>query len=300
MIFSIPKALALVASFSSAASAAALPEPQRLVPLPGYSEIPQAWQARHGLTDATYQTAFTSSNNQGYTLKTVSGYTINDQPRFAAIWEKYSTRRDYVARHGLTDAAYQTAFNQYVNQGYRLRHVDGYAVGTAVRYAAIWDKTPFSGDWVARHGLTDAAYQAAFTQYVDQGYRLVHVSGYTQNNSPRFAAIFERPTRPSSESWVARHGLTNAQYQQAFTQYVNQGYRLLTVSAYVVNNVDYYAAIWDTSAVGGWVARHGLTNSQYQQAFNEYVDQGYRLTHVAGYTLNKNQDRYAAIFVRDW
>jgi len=44
-----------------------------------------------------------------------------------------------------------------------------------------------------------------------------------------------------------------------------------------------------------WVAHHGLTSEGFQQRFDEYVDQGYRLTHVSGYTVN-GEDHYAAIW----
>jgi hypothetical protein len=32
-----------------------------------------------------------------------------------------------------------------------------------------------------------------------------------------------------------------------------------------------------------WVARHGLTSEQYQQAFDQLTSQGYRLDLVSGY-----------------
>jgi hypothetical protein len=63
--------------------------------------------------------------------------------------------------------------------------------------------------------------------------------------------------------------------------------------------VDYYAAIWDKSPVGGWVARHGMSSDGYQQEFNTWVGQGYRLTLVSGYTLDSDHDTYAALWVKD-
>jgi hypothetical protein len=214
----------------------------------------------------------------------------SSQDRYAAIWAK-SGGPAWVARHGLTSAQYQAAFDQFVGQGYRLVDVSGYEVNGQDRYAAIWVKS--SGTpWVARHGLTSTQYQAAFDQFVGQGYRLVKVSGYSVNGDDRYAAIWDKS---GGSAWVARHGLTSAQYQAAFDQYVAQGYRLVDVSGYSVNGQDYYAAIWDKSAGSAWVARHGLTSAQYQAAFDQYVGQGYRLVHVSGYSVN-GQDRYAAIW----
>ncbi len=128
------------------------------------------------------------------------------------------------------------------------------------KYAAIWSKSS-STAWVARHGMTSAQYQSEFDKYVAQGYRLIEVSGYGVNGKDRYAAIWDKSP---STAWVARHGMTSAQYQAEFDKYVAQGYRLVQVSGYGVNGQDYYAAIWDKSPSTAWVARHGMTSAQYE------------------------------------
>ncbi|KAK5658692.1 hypothetical protein OQA88_2092 [Cercophora sp. LCS_1] len=250
------------------------------------------WQARHRLTSSQYQSTFDSLVASGYRLTYVSGYTINDDPRYAAIWEQTSGAA-WVARHGLTGAQYQTEFDKWTSQGYRPRLVNGYTVGGSARYAAIWDKSPAPGAWVARHGLTSAQYQAEFDKWTGQGYRPVHVSGYSDGGQARYAAIWEKTSGPA---WAARHGLTSAQYQSTANTLVGQGYRIAKVSGYTVNGVDFYAAIFDKAPTKGWVARHGLTSAQYQAEFDKWVGQGYKLTVVSGYTLSGSQDRYAAVW----
>src|SRR5580765_4100037 len=118
----------------------------------------------------------------------------------------------YVARHGLTSTQYQGQFDDLVKQGYRLREVSGYGVGNQALYAAIWDKSP-SPAWVARHGLRSAQYQTEFDAQVKAGYRLVQVCGYGVGNQAFYAAIWDKSPSPA---WVARHGLTSAQYQAEF------------------------------------------------------------------------------------
>jgi cytochrome c biogenesis factor len=236
------------------------------------------WVARHGMTSAQYQAEFDKYIGQGYRLVQVSGYGVNGQDRYAAIWDK-SPSTAWVARHGMTSAQYQSEFDKYVAQGYRLVQVSGYGVNGQDRYAAIWDKSP-STAWVARHGMTSAQYQAEFDKYIGQGYRLVQVSGYGVNGRDLYAAIWDKSP---STAWVARHGMTSAQYQAEFDKYIGQGYRLVQVSGYGVNGRDLYAAIWDKSSSPAWVARHGMTSAQYQAEFDKYVAQGYHLVDVSGY-----------------
>lgn len=202
-----------------------------------WQQIPSPpWVARHGMTSSQYQAQFDALVNQGYRLNLVSGYTINGSDLYAAIWDK-STGPDWVAKHGLTSTEYQSAFNNYTSQGFRLKHVSGYAIGTDARYAALWEKS--SGPaWAARHGLTADQYQSAFNAYVGQGYRLVLVDSYTVNGIDLYAAIWEQSTGPA---WVARHGLTSQQYQTVFNQLVSQGYKLICVAG---NGSDLYAALW--------------------------------------------------------
>lgn len=296
--FSIPalgRALALFSVVSSVLPATAASIPTSIHDtLEARAAV--AWQARYGLTTATLQSTFDSLVSDGYRLTYVSGYTINDSPRYAAIWDK-SASSAWQARSGMTAAQYQSTFDSLLSEGYRLRLVDGYAVGNSVRFAAIWDKSAGPEAWVARHGMTAAQFQTNFDNFVGQGYRLVHISGYTEGGQARYAGLWEKSS--DNSAWAARFGLTAARFQTVFDDYVGQGYRLARVSGYVVNNVPYYAAIWDKAPTPAWQARSGMTGAQFQSEFDKLLGEGYRLTVVSGYTLNSNQDRFAAIWVKD-
>jgi hypothetical protein len=238
-----------------------------------------AFVARHGMTSQAYQQAFDQLGQRGYCLALVNGYSVGNQDRYAAIWEKKNCPQ-FVARHGMSSQDYQQAFDQLVGQqGYRLRLVSGYEVGGQDRYAAIWEKTAGPA-FVARYGMTSQAYQQAFDQLGQQGYCLTWVSGYSLGNQDRYAAIWEKTSCPP---FVARHGMSSGAYQQEFNQLTGQGYRLKLVSGYELGGQPTYAAIWEKTAGPPFVARHGMTPSQYQQEFDSLVNQGYRLSLVSGY-----------------
>ncbi len=148
--------------------------------------------------------------------------------------------------------------------------------------------------WVSRHGLNASEYQAEFTKWTSQGYRLVQVSGYNQDGKAMYAAIFEKIV--NSPPWQARHGLTTGQYQVEFDKMNQQGYRPVQVSGYAVGNTAYYAAIFEKKVSGiAWKARHGLTASQFQTEFDKSVSEGYRLVDLCAYNVG-SQDYYAGIF----
>src|SRR5438093_217379 len=98
--------------------------------------------------------------------------------------------------------------------------------------------------------------------------------------------------------WVARHGLTSAQYQAEFNKWTKHGWRLREVSGYGVGNQDRYAAIWEKSSGRAWEAHHRMTADQYQTQFDQLVDQGCRLRWVSGYGVGADA-YYAGLWERD-
>jgi CubicO group peptidase (beta-lactamase class C family) len=94
---------------------------------------------------------------------------------------------------------------------------------------------------------------------------------------------------------AARHGLTDAQYQQAAEMYAKQGYRLTSVSGYQSGGTTRYAALWTKAPGPVQSTRHGINSQQYQNDVNAMVKQGYRLTYVNGYGIGSTA-YYASIW----
>jgi 2-oxoglutarate dehydrogenase complex dehydrogenase (E1) component-like enzyme len=96
-----------------------------------------------------------------------------------------------VARHNMTPSSYQTYFNAYTSQGYRLVHVSGYSVAGVTYYAAIWDKSAGPA-WVARHGMSSTSFQSYINTYINSGYKVSDVTGYSVNGVAYYAALWEK------------------------------------------------------------------------------------------------------------
>ena len=141
-------------------------------------------------------------------------------------------------------------------KGYRPVDVSGYTVNGTDFYAAIWEQRS-DVTWAARHRLTASQYQAAFDDFLSQGYRLIDVSGYELNGEEYYAAIWEQRSGPD---WAARHGFTSAGFQVEFDNLVAQGYRLVNRSSYTVNGEVLHAGIFERVSEGAWQSRSGLTS----------------------------------------
>ena len=163
----------------------------------------------------------------------------------------------------------------------------------ATRYAGIWEQGD-TAPWQARHGLTADEYQATFDELTQTGFRPVQVSGYTEGNSARFAAIF---SQSPSGAWEARHGLTSEEFQARFDVLAREGYRLRDISGYTIDGVQRFTGIWEQADGPAWQARHGQTSEEFQATFDQLTGAGYRLMRVAGYRVNVGV-RFVSIYER--
>jgi len=147
-------------------------------------------------------------------------------------------------------------------------------------------------EWQARHGLSGSDYKYEFDVLASQGYRLVKVAGYSEDNQARYAGIWYKK---GGNRWQARHGISPAAYQQAIIDLDQQGYRPTHVSVFTIGDQQFFSAIWEQERGLQWSARHDLTPAEYQQLFNELSAQGWRLRCVSGYEVAR-QARYACIW----
>ncbi|KAI3317872.1 hypothetical protein HD806DRAFT_550059 [Xylariaceae sp. AK1471] len=146
--------------------------------------------------------------------------------------------------------------------------------------------------WRSIYGVTLSGYQDTNDQLIQAGYRLSCLSCYTSDDELRFAAIW---TRNSATHWAARHGMIVDEYKRLSDSLVADGFRLNLINGYTSNGESRYAAIWDKSPSKGWVSEFDMTSSQYQEVFDTYCSQGYRLRHVGAHARD-GEARYAAIW----
>src|SRR6202030_165095 len=98
----------------------------------------------------------------------------------------------------------------------------------------------------------------------------------------RYAAIWRKETGPD---YVARNGLSPADFQKEFDNLAKQGFRLAEISGYSPGGNDQYAAIWiKNSSPAPWIARNGIALANYQLQFDIDRLQGYQPLAVQAFT----------------
>ena len=195
------------------------------------------------------------------------------------------------ARHGLTNAAYQAAFDELGAQGYRLIDVSGYFVNGEERYTGIWEQSPGPA-WVGRHGLTAEDHQRAFDELTGQGFAPTVVCGYNVGGAARFASIWEQ--RPRGLMQV-RHGISGDDMQALYDTLLPENYVPTDLSAYVIDGQARYTAIWEQIPMSGWQVTHRMLVPELTATDNANFAAGLRPVRLSGFELD-GQMWYAAIW----
>ena len=232
------------------------------------------FQAYHGVTAAQHQTNFNKWLAQGYRMISLSVYGDPGNALYAAVWVQRAGPA-WVAVHGVDAAGYQSFFTKWSNEGYYPVLVSATGAINDAVFASVFEQGN-PGPWFGRHGMTPADFAAANTSALNNGQMIHSFSIYGASSDRRYAAIWHpNPTYVKSHVHPADSASAYQTNFNAETQlpgvYLN-AYR----PAYVALSSDAaYCSVFKDDFVGPWVARHGLSGSDYQTFFNQQVAEGY-------------------------
>ena len=226
------------------------------------------FQAYHGATASQHQTNFDKWSEQGYRMISLSVYGDAGNPRYAAVWVQRAGPA-YAAVHGVDANGYQAFFTKWSKAGYHPVLVSATGeIGDAV-FAAVFEQGD-PGPWLGRHGMTSADFTTANTSAAAQQQILRSFTIYGSSSDRRYAAIWlPNPTFVKSHI----HATDSASdYQTNFNAETQLPGVTLNAwrPAYVALSRDAtYCSVFKDDWVGPWIARHGLSASDYQSVLRQ-------------------------------
>jgi CubicO group peptidase (beta-lactamase class C family) len=247
------------------------------------------FEAYHGRTAQQHQEAFDRLSQQGHRMIALDVYGNPSNARYNAVWVKRPGAA-YLAFHGVRDSQYQGRFDQAVASGHAPVLVAATGSGSSTIFAAVFERG-VPGPWLARHGLTQSGFEATNVMAVQGGMALKSMAVYGTASERRYVAVWH--ARPAWHRTHLRAISSAPAYQSVFDAETSLPFfrpRLLSVAEDRA-----IAAVFSNDVVGRWVARHGLTSSQYQQEFDRNVRDGLMPIAVSA-GGNGSGARFAAIF----
>ncbi len=197
-----------------------------------------AYVATHGIDAAAYQSFFNTWSKKGYVPVLLSATGSRSNAIFTAVFEKRNYN-SWVARHDMTQAAFDDENAKAKKNNLILKTCTTYGSAIDRRYAAVWIPNPGFIKWRVYSNISAADYQTHFnsnTQLPFYSPEIVVVS-----DEQTYCCMFTDSIRGS---YVARHGLTAAQYQKEFDKHTKAGLMPIYVDGGGNGNNTRYAVVF--------------------------------------------------------
>ena len=275
-----------------------------------------AWVAVHGVDSAGYQAFFNTWSAKGYAPVLVSATGPVNQAVFAAVFEQ-GVAGAWFARHNLISGPDSNSLTfQYQNKAARagrmiLRSMAIYGTPADQRYIAVWHPNPVFVKWHVHYSDTAAGYQTNFNAETSNPfYRPAYVSLSTDQ---MYCSLFKDDM---VGPWLARHGMTAAEYQAEFDAQNAKGWYPINVQGGGSGSNTRYAAIfaqhdiplqrhWTVTgtpvpsltafdqAMHNFMQANGVRSAQLSIAKNGVTKYARAFTWgEAGYRVTKTTDRF--------
>lgn len=203
-----------------------------------------AWRAIHGVNADGYQSFFNTWTAQGYVPAIISATGSAFNAIFAAVFER-GIPGAWSSRHGLTSGPDSNPGTfQHENSVARsskmiLRSFAVYGTSNDRRYAGIWHANPGFVKWHIHPSDTGSSYQTIFNEETQlPGYRLAYIS---LGEDQVYCSIFKDDV---VGQWVARHGMSAADYQVEFNKQTAAGFYPICIEGGGSGSQTRYAAIF--------------------------------------------------------
>jgi hypothetical protein len=224
----------------------------------------------HGVPNDRFQVCFDYWRNRGLEPHTLSctdthiAGSFQPGPRMP-VWTM------------LASADYQRRFDQYFAQNMRPARVTVAETGAGARYTGIW--RAIEAAFHANHRMTVADFDAEWHAKRQAGW--LHTDLYIYRDGGQLLA---------SATWVQKqwddyatyYGMSADEYVQRRHDFGQRGLAVTSFCAYVDGGQWRYCAIWE-KVPGSWPHWFNMSSDDYQQKYNLYASQGYRLHQIQAY-----------------
>ncbi|GAA3950891.1 serine hydrolase [Actinoplanes auranticolor] len=201
----------------------------------------RAWRSLRDLTEAQFATERAKAAADGLRPVDLETYQIGSQRRYAAVWVQNVEKLGSAMRHDLTGAAFSAWFQEQKAARRLPLDIEQYRTPAGMRYAAAWVDNRENLAWQLHRDLTGAQYGTLFTQ--NQGaYRMLALDSVTGPAGQRYAGIWV--ANPGGRQWRERRDLTLGQWNNWWSRYSDEGFRLVSYERYATPAGTRYAGIW--------------------------------------------------------
>lgn len=253
--------------------------------LPGATEY-----TRHAFPANDFQQTFDSFTDAGYWPKWIDGYSVGGRAFFNFVFTP--APRPWRGYFGQTAAKYQQRFGDAERDGYQPVFVESYLSNGNVHYIVIFQKNR-PGRFLARHGLTSEQHEAELERAKKAGLNPVCVSVVSVQGQRRYTVLYRSET---IGRWQVRSRVQERDYQALFDESRADGRSPVYLQAYVHDGQALLSTIFASEGGGAFRARHGLSSTDFQQAWEAATRAGFGTQVVTSFDGAGSSHRFAAVW----
>lgn len=200
------------------------------------------WIWDRDIADANFATRFNERRDAGYEFFDYNVHVDGSTPRYDTVWIKRASQRGWAAYRNQSLASLTDRVATLKADGYRLKRLNEYKVGSDTRYVGLW----------VADGLTDFKWTTSKTSsqilslndtYVAQGYRITDLSPHNNGSAVVYSAVWLKNSEIREYSYDSN--MTTNEFHTRHAQEVNRGRVLVDINLfYDTANSLRYSAIW--------------------------------------------------------
>jgi len=162
------------------------------------------------------------------------------KPRFAVTVAPKIGTENYLLVHNADGSTFDSELAKRIEQGYQISGLSSYFENKESRYSAILFKDTEAPPSRLFRRLTARELNQKTTELAESGFQPALIVADNGNDKLRFAAVYEKRTRP----WLAKIDLSLSELNSIVSKLAGNGMRIVHVDAYQVNNDSRFAAIF--------------------------------------------------------
>jgi hypothetical protein len=247
--------------------------------------------ARHGFQSQDYQRLFLHLLDSGFQLKWLDTYSVGSTTFMNFVWHPGTD--EWRAAHLMNETDYK-AYIKFDEDN----HFDPVQIETSlegggnVRYSVTSIKNK-PGGWRARHLLPASEHITVRDKARSDGLSPASISVVSIANIRFYTVLYNNN---DIGDWRIEPEISEGGYQQVYNTQAAAGRRPIYLNAYMHNGNPFISAIFASKAGTNRVAKHGMSEPDYQAAYNQNRT-GTRLTMtVTSFDNAQQQHRYAAVW----
>jgi CubicO group peptidase (beta-lactamase class C family) len=192
------------------------------------------------MTAAQFTAAKADATADGLRFADFEAFTEGGVQYYAAAWVEDRESLDTRQHHNLTGDQAQALYESL--RGTHLPvDIDAYATPAGVRFASIWVRNTEGLGWMLRRSLTSQGFTDQTTE-LGSGYRLLGFDSLYSGGSQIYSGIWVE--NRNGRRAVLQRDLTEAQYENRWYRYRDEGYRLVGYERYETADGTRYAGLW--------------------------------------------------------